>query len=291
MAVAATRADFFAALCASCEGRLELRALPSKAQLFVATGDEAGVARFLAAHAAENLYFGVAPRRDETSGALENCQHLGVLFVDIDFKITPVAQARDAVRHFPLKPSIVVRSGGGVHLYWILREPMDLPEEAALAKDLLRRLARQLGGDLAAAEPARVLRVPGTRNFKYTPPRAVTLARLEAEARFNPSDFDSLLPAEPIESSGQRFTVPDRIRAGARNATLYALGRSLKTRGLTERELFAALAATNAERCEPPLGEAELRAVAHQAATQRDRSGFVDGPSRRRRNFTVEVWP
>src|SRR2546422_585253 len=63
MAVAATRADFFAALCASCEGRLELRALPSKAQLFVATGDEAGVARFLAAHAAENLYFGVGGRR------------------------------------------------------------------------------------------------------------------------------------------------------------------------------------------------------------------------------------
>jgi hypothetical protein len=43
----------------------------------------------------------------------------------------------------------------------------------------LRRLARTLGGDLSAAEPARVLRVPGTTNFKlYGTPRPVQLVRV-----------------------------------------------------------------------------------------------------------------
>lgn len=60
---AATRA-FFGALYAGCEGRLKLRALPSKMQRFLAPADAAGIAQFLATHPAENVCFGVATRRD-----------------------------------------------------------------------------------------------------------------------------------------------------------------------------------------------------------------------------------
>jgi len=154
----------------------------------------------------------------------------------------------------------------------------------------LRRLAGHLGGDLGSAEPAHILRVPGTWNFKYAPPRPVALARLEAEARYNPIDFDSLLPAEPLrESSEPRFEAPEVIVAGARNSTLYKLGRALKSKGLAEPEILAALAAANVGRCRPSLEGREVRAIAHQAATQPDRPAFSDRA--RRRNFTVEVWP
>ncbi len=290
-------APFLRALFDGGDGMIELRALPSTSREFVhPAAPAAAVARFVQDHHDQDLYYGVALRRRPQAGqpprgALIDCVALPVLFTDLDFKVTAPDHAREALRRFPLKPSAVVRSGGGVHLYWLLREPMELPADATTARGLLRRIARQLGGDLSAAEPARILRIPGTLNHKYQPPRPVVLAQLDSARRFNPSDFD-FLPAEP-EATGDgppRFALPDRIRAGSRNATLYALGRSLKSRGLTEREIFAAVAATNGERCEPPLDEAELRAIAHQAATQPDRPAFGDGPGQRR-HFTVEVWP
>jgi hypothetical protein len=122
---------------------------------------------------------GVATRRDASSGELKNCQHLGALFVDIDFKRTPEPAARERVARMPLPPSAIVQSGGGLHVYWFLREPFLLPADGEYAKGLLRRLALALGGDSSSAEPAHILRVPGSTNYKpeYSSPRRV---RLEA---------------------------------------------------------------------------------------------------------------
>jgi tetratricopeptide (TPR) repeat protein len=53
---------------------------------------------------------------------------------------------------------MIVASGGGLHVYWQLKEPMVLPGDARAAKTLLRRLASYFGGDLASVEPARILR-------------------------------------------------------------------------------------------------------------------------------------
>ncbi len=286
--------EFFRALYEGCEGVIELRALERRgiaARAFIVPGDPGALRRFLRDHEHGDLYFGVATRKDTSGGDLGNCHHLPALFVDLDFKTTPIDQARAAVGRCALKPSITVRSGGGVHLYWLLREPMDLADEAARAKNLLRRLAGELGGDLGAAEPARILRLPGSSNHKYVPPRLVTLTNLDASSRYNPIDFDSLLPAEPHQDSHEpRFAVPETIAKGARNSILYKLGRSLKARGLSEPEILVTLITANTQRCEPPLGDDEVRALAHQAATQRDRPAFVD-PACRRRTFTVEIWP
>jgi hypothetical protein len=167
----------FSALFAGCDGLVELRALPSKARIFARPDATAVLEQFLSDHREENCYFGVATRRDATGGDLAHCLHLGALFADVDFKRTPEAGARDRLARLALPPSAVVHSGGGLHLYWCLREPVGLPDEAERAKALLRRLAFALGGDLAAAEPARVLRVPGTLNRKpeYGAPRPVAL--------------------------------------------------------------------------------------------------------------------
>ncbi len=70
------------------------------------------------------------------------------------------------------------------------------------------------------------------------------------------------------------------MRVGTRNSTLYRLGRALKATGLAEPEIFAALGVANSGRCKPPLDEREVRAIAHQAATQPDRPGFTRRPGR-----------
>lgn len=194
-----TRADFFAALFPDPDGLIELRALPSKTRDFFKPHDSEGIERFIRVNAGEDLYFGVATRRTRDSGKRENCSLLHVLFVDIDFKVTPEPEARAKLQRFPLKPSIIVNSGGGLHVYYLLWEPLDLQTEAAKARSLLRRLALTLGGDLSSAELARVLRPPHTLNhkFEYETPRRVLIEVFNPDLRYNPSDLEDVLPAEP----------------------------------------------------------------------------------------------
>jgi hypothetical protein len=161
--------SLFALVFGDCAGLLELRAFSGKGvagRLFCSPIDDIAIASFVTAHREHDVYFGVATRRDEKSGALWNCLHLGVLFTDIDFKVTAEREARSRLARCPFQPNAIVHSGGGLHIYWRLREALELPADSLDAGRYLRRLARALGGDPVAAEPARVLRVPGSYNVK-----------------------------------------------------------------------------------------------------------------------------
>jgi hypothetical protein len=60
------------------------------------------------------------------------------------------------------------------HGYWPLGRPVPVTDGNREAlRDLQRRWVAYVGGDLGAADLARVLRVPGTCNTKYDPPRLV----------------------------------------------------------------------------------------------------------------------
>jgi hypothetical protein len=276
---AAARAAFLVALHDGCAGLCEVRALPSTARAFVPIGDVAAVERFISIHQGDNLYVAVATRRDDTGGDLANALDLPALFVDLDFKTLPEPEARDRLGRFPLRPSAVVDSGGGLHVWWFLREPMTLPADTVLSRQLLRRLAHALGGDLAAAEPARILRLPGTRNFKYAPPRPVALTIFEPDRRYNPGEFDAVLHPEPAApTAGGRFALPETIQAGERNSYLYRAARSYKALRLTAAEMASAVEALNGHRCVPPLDGPEVLALCEHAWLQPDQPGFVGSP-------------
>jgi hypothetical protein len=165
------------------DGWMDLRAIrPGRVprQEWAAAGDMTAVEAFVQKYGADHdLYVGVASRRTRESGRLANCGVLRVFFCDIDFKETPESEAIEhlATSTIPAPP-IEVRSGGGLHWYWPLRTPIDLrdPEQLEEARSRLRGIAEHLGGDIKSAEPARVLRLPATRNYKYDPPREVHLA-------------------------------------------------------------------------------------------------------------------
>jgi len=259
---------------------INFRALPAGAQQFLHPNNLAGILRFLAAHADEDLFFGVATRRSPKDGSLANCDHLFAIWVDIDFKTLSETEARRRLSEFPLPPSIILMSGGGLHVYWLLSEAVDVQAETPRLYNILRRLARHLGGDLNAAEPARLLRVVGTWNRKYTPPRKVRRELLRPDRRYFLSEFEQILPQEPPGKRHQEgFRVPRTIRDGERNNTLYRLARSLKAKGLGAEAILAALQAENRSRCEPPLPDEEVIRIASHAATQADRPDFRQGPS------------
>jgi RepB DNA-primase from phage plasmid len=81
---------------------------------------------------------------------------------------------------FPSPPSMIVHSGSEhcAHAYWQLRTPLT-PADAQRAN---RRLALALGADMAATDPARILRAAGTLNWKHDPPREVRCVRLELDS-------------------------------------------------------------------------------------------------------------
>lgn len=70
----------------------------------------------------------------------------------------------DILRKFPYRPHMVVATGGsgGVHAFWRLTYPVGRDELGVMNRKLVHRLE----GDRAAHNPARILRIPGSRNMK-----------------------------------------------------------------------------------------------------------------------------
>jgi hypothetical protein len=120
-----------------------------------------------------NAYIGVAPRVRE-GGKAKDVERLWNLWADLD--------GRDALHRladFRPLPSLVIGTGSPDHgcAYWSLRDPIS-PNWAQRG---CRRLALRLGGDIAATDPARILRPAGTLNHKHNPPREVVCERLELD--------------------------------------------------------------------------------------------------------------
>jgi putative DNA primase/helicase len=72
------------------------------------------------------------------------------------------------------------------------------------------------------------------------------------------------------ESADASFHDPsgtgEPIRDGSRNTTLASLAGTMRRRGITAEEIYAALAVVNAQRCEPPLTDKEVRRITQSVA-------------------------
>jgi hypothetical protein len=147
------------------------------------------------------IFFGVLSRREPGKGKAEDIIASFVVWVDLDFKdfAGGEAEARKRLTEFPVKPSIVVRSGHGLHAYWIMREPTAPDELSAIS----RGLAHVLGGD-HTFDAARILRMPGTNNWKDPEhPILVEIESLEPERAFNPDELK-----EAVEMCGGNCAAP-----------------------------------------------------------------------------------
>jgi hypothetical protein len=103
-------------------------------------------------------------------------------------------------------PSVVVDSGGGIHGYWLLRDPWLFDsDDARQAAELVQRawVQQVIGADASVHDLPRILRVPGTLNFKYDPPRAVHFLSCDLEKRYPIHALTAHLP--PVYESPPRF--------------------------------------------------------------------------------------
>jgi hypothetical protein len=172
-------------------------------QAFVRTDQRAQLAEMASGMGSRtDFYVGCAPRSRRHGGA-EAVAFVYALWADLD---GPEAVA--ALEGFAPAPTLVIASGTGEnrHAYWQLSRPL----EAADARRALRRLAHGVKGDMRSAEPARILRPPGTFNHKTEPPAAVECIRLDVTA-FDPDAIVGHLP-DPPDGRGRH----DRVSAPVR---------------------------------------------------------------------------
>lgn len=149
-----------------------------------------------------NVYFGIASRKNNKSGKKENCQYLPALFADIDYgsighkKSTFFNSVEEILEHLQrlnLKHNVIINSGHGIHVYWILNEPLMLtPESIPLVESLLKDIQTLCGGD-SIQDVSRILRVPHTYNYKED----------KIEARFIYSDYNDLHSIESLKETLQ----------------------------------------------------------------------------------------
>ena len=162
-----------------------------KDRAFIDQSDPLEIDAFCEKNQKENIYFGVGTR-DGKGGEKTNVVNIPAVWCDVDFKDTPREIIAEKLKEFPFKPSIIVRSGGGIHIYWLLKEPAS-NGDMSVVEDINHRIADQLGGDHNSCDGARVLRVPDTFNYKYDPPIRCEVATYD-QFYYDLSDFLEILP-------------------------------------------------------------------------------------------------
>jgi hypothetical protein len=151
----------------------------------------------------------VALRKNRQGGGKKDLLALTAAFADVDVgavghkgatKYQDKAAAQAAIEAFPLRPSLLVDSGGGFQPYWLFREAVGLtPETITRLEEINRGLAQALGGDMAATDAARILRLPGTFNLKISgQPRPVQIVWCEPERVYDLGEF------APYEAQGKK---------------------------------------------------------------------------------------
>ena len=150
--------------------------------------------------------------------------------------------------------NVVVTPSGGEHWYFKVPEGMHFKNSTRVRPGID---IRHKGG-YVLMPPSEV---DGVRYRYKDGPKPV------AEA---PYWLLSMLPRKDAEASpeerGKPLEVEDSIPKGARNRTLFRLGCSLRSKGMSEGEIRQMISVVNGARCNPSLGSREVKKIAASAA-------------------------
>ena len=172
------------------EGYITLTLLPERKTLWFKVGELDKLYEAVRKYGAKtNTFFGVGLRKNVLQNNLRGSENdiltITTLYADIDIRSNAHAQtalpssideATKFLNSLPLKPSILVNSGNGLHAYWLLDSPFkihsarDKEHISAIFKGwsrFLGAMAKERGWKLDnVSDLARVLRLPGSINHK-----------------------------------------------------------------------------------------------------------------------------
>jgi len=184
---------------------------------------------------------------------------------------------------FP-KPSMIIDSGGGIHLYWCFDTVIDVSEWVLLSNDL-KKLCEISGFGIdpsVMGDAARIMRVPGSFNFKDPNdiksvqiifPKTVEFKLYSANhlhalirSALPKQKLLSPLQLVPAPIQADKFKLPTLMPEGGRNTTLLRLAGLLRGQGMIQTDIEQRLLHENLTRCIPALEEDEVISVARRYA-------------------------
>ena len=201
-------------------GDIEIRTFPNgqwPEQYFCQTVKEASEIAFNLCNSGVDVYFGVNPRTGK-AGKKENVHYVTAFHAEVDYGTDGHKKESDyetydeaikAITKFKPQPTLINLSGGGLHCYWVLRTPVKTDEIGVKELESINKyFLQQLGGDKGTHNLDRVLRIPGTYNFKLPDnPREVRVVHTNGPVY----DFDDFRPFINIEATQtKRYQWPDR---------------------------------------------------------------------------------
>jgi hypothetical protein len=169
-----------------------------------------------------DVFMGMNPIKDGAySRTKENIKNIRHVYLDLDRNGDA---SLEAIRNSPSvpAPNFVLDTSPGKHQ--VVWKVSGFSQDEA--ESLLHGLANQFGGDLAATDSTRVLRLPGFANRKLSE-EFIVQARQESDAVYTPRDFttheDSLETPQHL-SDGQKRprTVPGQHKSQSERDWAYA---------------------------------------------------------------------
>ena len=216
----------------------------------------------------QHIIFGIASR-DGSGGAKENVVSISCVWAEMDYKDAPEAKIQEILNVFPLKPTIITNSGGGLHLYFKLDKPVGLERSADVVKmnDWIRLELNKLGKckfDKISDIP-KTLRLPGTVNHKYDNRPICKIVELNDNVyslddllEMIPGSFeDSVIDTSDDDSLKELY---NGSKEGSRNNNLTRLVGSWANDGLDFNECFQIACSVNSKNT-PPLPDNEVKAI------------------------------
>ena len=149
-------------------------------------------------------------------GALQKAQTRAI---DAAYKANPDEYKRRALHHIlalPVQPSALWDSGGGYQALWFLTEPLLITDDNRKQVALLyRKWVHFVGGDPAASDLRRVLRVPGSHNVKpkYAPNYPLVAYHwCDLERVFDLAELVAMLPEDAPRRTPRHTYTPATVQ-------------------------------------------------------------------------------
>ena len=183
-------------------------------QTFYSTIDDAVEAAIKADADGFDAYYGLATFKTDASRTNNNVEQLRSFYLDLDCgpnkdypdQQTALNDLRQFCKGLRLPRPTLVNSGRGIHVYWTLTEPVSRETWLPVA-ERLKALCKEhglLADPVVTADSARILRVPGTHNYKDADPKPVAVIGHEAPA-ITFGSFEGILGTDPFKDA-QKLT-------------------------------------------------------------------------------------
>jgi hypothetical protein len=213
-----------------------------------------------------NAYYGLATFKESNSRKVTNVNELKSFFLDLDCgeskdypsQSDALKDLRRFCKELRLPKPLLVNSGRGVHVYWILDEAISVDEWVPIA-ERFKKLCKEknlLADPAVTADAARVLRIPDTHNHKSNPPTEVGYFGTYIPEPISVEKFSNLIGMDLIP-------VPKKLEPLPASAVMETLmgNKQFKFKDIITRESSCAQLVDivkNQEECSEPIWRAGL---------------------------------